>query len=343
MLAEPTNGLSLVTVGAGRRQGDLATRNELFVDQRWWCVLQRTYGFAVQTLSMPGPDGTPGGSVAYVDVDDPAGARRVSLPFCDLVDLPCTPEAWAVLRRVFTADGPARLTTMADHPIVDDPEFSTVVDAVHQVVPVAADADPLESFATLPRRMVRKAARNGVTYRAATEVAAMDAFHELHVGVRKYRHGLLAQPRDFFRVIHDEFIAGGDGAVMLAERDGDVLGAVVLLHTESAVHYKFAASHPDARRDGVSHGLVHAALEHTRDTGRPVFDFGRADLDQAGLVDFKRRFGAIATPIATSSRLPLAHPEFRDLLGEMTELYVRPDLPDALAARAGAHLYRYFA
>ncbi len=313
--------------------------NELFVETRWWDVLRAAYGFDVRHLDAI--DGS--GTAAWVDIDDPVGARRISLPFCDLVDLDCDQRAWASLRTSFLDAPHAKLTTSGRHPIVQDPAFDSEIVAVHQVVPVDPTAEPGERYSTLSRRMVRKSDAAGITYRIAHDLDALATFHAMHVGVRKHRYGLLAQPFSFFEAIHEAYLAAGDGAVLLGEVDGEVVGGCVLLHTDDAVHYKFAATRPEYRSSGVSHGAVHAALQYSRDVGRPCFDFGRADLDQPGLVDFKRRFGALASPIAVSTRGELARSPFRDLLVTLTGSFTRPTTPDPLTALAGAHLYRYFA
>ncbi len=313
--------------------------NELFAERRWWDVLRTTYGFDVERREAI--DGR--GLSAWVDLDDPVGARRVSLPFCDLVDLPCDDRAWASLRTNFLDVPFARLTTSGLHPIVSDPAFDSEVVAVHQVVPVDPSDEPGPRYSTLSRRMVRKSERTGIRFRVSDDLADLATFHEMHVGVRKQRYGLLAQPFSFFEAIHEAYIATGDGAVLLGDVDGAVVGGCVLLHTDDAVHYKFAATRPEHRSNGVSHGAVDAALRYTREVRRPCFDFGRADLDQPGLVDFKRRFGAAASPIAVSTRGELAHSPFRDLLVTLTGAFTRPTTPDPLTALAGAHLYRYFA
>lgn len=314
-------------------------RNDLFSSPRWWGVLRRTYGFEVTECVAP----IGSGRTAWVDLDDPAGPRRVSLPFCDLVDLPADDAAWQQLRTHYLGPSPARLTTRADHPVVGDPAFVSSVTAVHQIVPVAPEGDLRAGFSTLPKRMSRKAERTGIRFRVATDLATLRTFHEMHLEVRRRRHGLLAQPFEFFEEIHASYLARGDGGVVVGEVDGEIVGGCVLLHTDGVVHYKFAATRPEHRPNGVSHGAVLAALEHTRDLGADRLDFGRSDLDQPGLVDFKRRFGAISNPIALSTRGDLARPDFRALLSELTDLYVRPDMPAHLAAAAGDRLYRYFA
>jgi hypothetical protein len=74
---------------------------------------------------------------------------------------------------------------------------------------------------------------------------------------------------------------------------------------------------------------------------------GPSDDDQPGLIRFKRYFGAAEKELRFLRYTP---PEWQDergaearrLLGTLTELFTAPDVPDDVAARTGALLYRHF-
>lgn len=320
-------------------------RNELFVDPSWWRVLADTYDMQVR-VACAGHDGTgPRSALPLVDIDDPSGARSVSLPFCDFVDAPMHADDWATVAAPLLDSGVhVKLDTVVDHPAVDDPRFDSDVDGV--VLEIDVDRPPVEmlpEFSQLARRQIRRAERSGIRYRLATDLDSMRAYHRLHLGVRRHRHRLLAQPFAMFEAIHEHFAEQGRGGVILGEHDGEVVGGCLLLVTDHAVHYKFSASHPDHRRDGVSHGAVFASLEYTHEIGRPVFDFGRSDLAHTGLVEFKRRYRPRERLLASHVAGPSLDGTFRQRLGELTELYVDPSVPDFLTEMAGDHLYRYFA
>ena len=320
-------------------------RNELFVDPAWWQVLNDVYGFEVCVLSAVTNTGNVGAALPIVELDDPAGRRIVSLPFCDLVDVPCDDNVWPALAGMLAARQlPVRLTTIADHPLSRDDHFKSEVTAVHHVVDLRPGMDELRAgFSQMSRRQIRRAARHGINYRFTTDWTALEQFYWLHVGVRKYRHQLLPQSLDFFEAIHHNFVAAGRGGLMAAESEGRVVGGCLLLETPNAMHYKFSAANPDFASTGVSHGAVDAALAHTRERGLGQFDFGRSELKHTGLVDFKRRFGPTEQSIATHRSGPDWSNHFSPLLGRLTELYVDPAIPDELTAAAGAQLYRYFA
>ncbi len=318
---------------------------DLFVDPAWWAVLYDTYGFSVSVSSVADATGAVRSMLPFVDIDDLTGSRTVSLPFCDFVDVPATDDDWPTLVDPLLATGRTlRLDTPADHPATRDPRITSAIDAVHHTITV--DRCPTElaqGYGELTRRMVRKAERAGIRYRLATEIDAMWEYHRLHVDVRKNRHGLLAQPFAMFESIHEHFVKHGRGGVIVGELDGEVVGGCVVLVTDTAVHYKFSASHPDHRRNGVSHGAVHAALHYTHELGLDCFDFGRSDLAHDGLVSFKRRFAPQERLLASHRAGPDVDRSVLARLHELTRVYVDPATPDELTRLGGDHLYRYFA
>ena len=172
------------------------------------------------------------------------------------------------------------------------------------------------------------------------------AFFDLHLTVRKLRHRLLCQPYRLFEAIWDQFVLEDAGALVLGYAGNEVVGGCLLLEDQDTLYYKFAASHPLFRSLGVSHGAVLAAIDHGLQRGCTTLDLGRSDLDQPGLIDFKRRFGAQSSDLhryVAASFDSDEKPEVRETLTELTALFVTREVPDALTERAGELLYRYFA
>ena len=316
----------------------------LFSDARWYRCLHDVYGLTVRSKIIC-QDGEPTAALPYCVVDDPRGPRMVSLPFCDFVDAAVSEAQWDLLSAdLLTTELPVRIETPAAHPASNDQRLATRVDGVHHRIAVDGDPNDLVAgYATLTRRMIRRAKRENISYYATTDRQDLADFHRLHVGVRKYRHELLAQPFELFESIAENFFDAGDGLIIKAEHDGQMVGGCLLLRTEGVFHYKFSVSAPDYRRLGVSHGAVQAAVEHVARSGAHFLDLGRSDFADAGLVDFKRRFRPIEVSLARHDQGRLATNDFSQTLSELTAAFVRPSVPDDVTAAAGALLYRYFA
>ncbi len=312
-------------------------RSELFVDPRWYEVLNVTYGLTIDVH-------THGTSILPIsEIDDPRGRRFKSLPFCDFVDAPMNAADWpALIDPILDEGSSVTVETLADHPAVNDPRFESVNDGVHHIIEVGESLEAMApSFGTLTRRQIRRAERSEIRYDVSTSVADLRAFHDMHVDVRRNRHGLLAQPFTMFEAIAGCF--GSDFALVVGRRSGEIVGGCLLIRTDNAWHYKFSASAASARADGVSHGAVAAALQHCIDTNVPLFDFGRSDLAHAGLVDFKRRFAPNEIPLVCHTAGSAPANAFSRDLHHLTQLFTSPGVPQAITAEAGATLYRYFA
>ncbi len=316
----------------------------MFTDHRWFSCLRDVYGLEVRSKVIRSARGFDA-ALAYCVIDDARGQRMVSLPFCDFVDSPLTEPQWELLSaELLATELPIRIETPAAHPARNDQRLVTSTDGVHHRIVVDRDPDGLiAGYATLPRRMIRRAEREGISYYPTTDRRDLADFHRLHVGVRKYRHGLLAQPFELFESIAERFFDTGSGVIIKGEHDGQMVGGCLLLQTNDAFHYKFSVSAPDYRRLGVSHGAVHAAVEHTAQAGMSVLDLGRSDFADDGLVDFKRRFRPIEVLLTRHDRGLLEANDFAHTLSDLTAAFVRPSVPDDVTAAAGALLYRFFA
>ena len=119
---------------------------------------------------------------------------------------------------------------------------------------------------------------------------------------------------------------------------------MVLVDGDTA-YYKFSASHPDYRKAGVSHVTLYEGLRLANQLGLSTYDLGRSDLDPPGLLEFKRRFRPSERVVTAHhrSRLDGEEDQLGAVLGELTSLLVRADVPDEVTERAGSLLYRYFA
>ena len=131
--------------------------------------------------------------------------------------------------------------------------------------------------------------------------AELDEFIALHVGVRKHKYGLLAQPRAFFEALRTQF-AAVDGWFPLAARHEDqIIAVTVYLRWGDTLYYKFNASLPDALPLRPNNLLVDAGVELACALGCRRIDFGASDGDQPGLVRFKRQFAAAEESITVLS------------------------------------------
>lgn len=146
------------------------------------------------------------------------------------------------------------------------------------------------------RRGIREAEKREVTVREAMGEEDLKEFYRLNVLTRK-KHGVLPQPFRFFQAIQRHILAPGRGTLLLAENRGKIIAGVLYLLFRDTVTYKFNASDEACLRLRPNHLLIWTAMEWACQKGYKVFDFGRCDLANEGLREFKRQWAARELPL----------------------------------------------
>lgn len=325
-------------------------RSTLFHSPSWMKVLCRTYGLPISAYVLE-EDGRPSGGVAWCDLDDFLGRRRVTLAFSDLCDpLADSVDAMGMLVESVLADGlPWTVRALARNmpkvvaPVVHSTLFQW------QAIHLMEDSQALwNGLSSMAQRGVQKAERSGLKAREATEKGELRDWYLQHLRLRKTKHGLLAQPYAFFENIWEAFIEKGQGFLLLADYEGRIVGGTLYLLWQDTCFYKFNASDPTYLPVRPNNLLMWEGALRAKERGCRLLDLGRSNANQEGLVRFKQGFGAVAEELYSVTYQPGADDpagsrEVRHLLEELTGLFVQESVPDDVTEGAGALLYRYFA
>lgn len=153
---------------------------------------------------------------------------------------------------------------------------------------------------------------------------------------------LLAQP-----YIWEHFLAEGCGALMLAEHQGEVVGGVMYLQWQDKLYYKFNASNPENTSLRPNDLVVWKGMKYGQGKGYQYLDFGVSDWDQEGLLRYKRKFATDEKTVSFLRYAPEGSPsakekQIRQLLPQITDLFVDTAVPDHITEKAGDTLYQFF-
>src|SRR6266403_132161 len=93
--------------------------------------------------------------------------------------------------------------------------------------------------------------------------------------------------------------------------------------------------------------LIWEGIQRGKERGFSYLDFGLSDIDQEGLVRYKRKFGTEEKTISFLRHEPNGPPapaekELRQLLGTLTNRFTDHLVPDLVTEKAGEDLYRLF-
>lgn len=320
----------------------------LFTSPPWIGAVCAAYGFEPVAAVAVDDAGVPRAGLAWVDVDDLRGRRRLALPFCDRADpLVADAAAWAAVSGdALAGDLPFTLRCLDGSPAADDPRLTRTGEAAWHRTPLAGPLDDLYArFRSQTRRNIATAGRSGLEVVVDDGLDAVHAYHDLHVALRKHKYRLLAQPRGFLDAIWRAFAPLDGIRTTLALVDGRPVAGAVHLVWQDTVYYKFGASEAASLPLRPNDAVHWAALRWAHGRGLAHLDWGLSDLDQPGLVGYKRKWATEERRILTLNAGGPPHGRRDDterLLRTLTDLFTDDAVPDAVTARAGAALYGLF-
>jgi len=191
------------------------------------------------------------------------------------------------------------------------------------------------------QRSIRKGEKAGVIVRRGDSVKDWLMMAKLEERTA-HSHGVPAPPRKFFTEGCRRLQEQGLADVYLAfTRAGQRAAAITVLKGPRAWIYGFGASDPVYLDQRPNHVLLWTAIKDAI-TARCDFDLGRVAPEQEGLLEFKRRWGGQAIPLAYDywpepGGLNLAARD-RGVLATAAAVWSRLPLG---VARLGGRLYRY--
>lgn len=284
------------------RWGRLLERNpraSLFHSAPWLEALRRTYGYQPVAYTTSDPRAELENALVFCRVESwLTGWRLVSLPFSDYCEL-LVNDLWEL--RVLLAGLESRAQGEKWRYIEIRPLDSveaceatrlpcSTQEYTYHKLDLSPDLDTLfrNFHKNSTQRKVRRAERERMEYREGA-LDLLDNFYYLLVLTRR-RHHVPPQPINWYRNLISCF---GDALkIRMTFKDGRAIAGMLTLRYKDTMTYKYGASQPDYNKFGSMHLLFWKAIQEAKDSQLRVFDFGRTDAGQDGLVTFKERWGA---------------------------------------------------
>jgi CelD/BcsL family acetyltransferase involved in cellulose biosynthesis len=337
-------------------RGDTAIEHQAnespYYSQAWLDLIQKTYGYSVIPLTTTDADGHVTGFLPVCSLRTPfRGQRLVALPFADHCPLLARDEASAnrlIDQAIHLAH--ARRAKYLELRTGIDPTLAKRSDLlasnlyVRWLMPLATDANAVWDQLRKPvQQQIKKSRKLGVQVSMAHSRDEVVDYYRLHVRTRCKKHGMPAQPRRFFLGLWDAFGASGAMQILLAKHEETVIAGMVLLAAGTTVRYAYGASDPSYLHLAPNNLLLWAAITWGCAHGFKALDFGRTARDNHGLMEFKRRWGAIEEPLPyyyyPRVAGPAATSENSQVYRTLTACWKR--LPLTVAQPLGGYLYKH--
>lgn len=327
-------------------------RASVFHTPEWLGALRRTYGYEPVVITTSPPGETLHEGLVFCRVRSwLTGSRSVSLPFSDhcepLVDSPgVLTDVLTTCRRDLDASNSSYLEI---RPITQTAEDSRTLTPVGSYCLHRLHLDPsLESVfrgfhKDCVQRKISRAEREALLYEEGRSERLLNQFYHLMVLTRR-RHGLVPQPRSWFV----NLVSGmGDMLkIRVASRCQCPVAAILTLRYRDTLVYKYACSDPNFSRLGGVQLVLWKAIQEASREGLAVFDFGRSDCDNSGLIAFKDRWGAKRLQITYLRLFGLERSKAMRISagadwGARLAKQVFRRLPDRILRGAGDLIYRH--
>jgi FemAB-related protein (PEP-CTERM system-associated) len=272
----------------------------------WLDLIADVYGHTITPLTTTDAAGNVTGFLPVCSIASPMiGRRLVSLPFSDHCPLLAIDDASAAAL-VEQALELARqhkvkyleLRTGSSDVLAGRRDFVRGDLYVRWLLSLAPDPDAMWSGLRKPvQRQLRKAQKLGVQVRVAQERADVAHYYRLHLQTRSKKHGMPSQPQRYFYRLWDAFAASGGMKLLLAEYEGAVIAGMILLASDKMLRYAYGASDERYLHLAPNNLLLWTAITLGCEQGLTTLDLGRTARDNEGLMEFKRRWGAVQEPL----------------------------------------------
>jgi len=145
------------------------------------------------------------------------------------------------------------------------------------------------------RKAIRKAKNRGITIREAEHLDEFRAFYEIYL--RAFRtFGTPPYGANYFPIVWQRLHASGAVRLLLAHAGERCVGGLLLFCRGKNLVSKFAACLPEAVPLRAYVALYWRAIELGLELGYRRLSWGTSSRDQAGLIEFKERWGAHTRP-----------------------------------------------
>jgi hypothetical protein len=286
-------------------------QSSVFHTSQWLEALHRTYSFKPIAFSTTPPGKELQDGIAFCEISSwLTGNRLISLPFSDhcepLVD--GSADFKVILSSVSRKLRDTNSLYAEIRPLNGihlDYSFarSTVSYRLHRL-DLRPDLDTLfhNCHRSSTQRKVLRAEREQLSYDEGRSDPLLGAFYRLLVQTRQ-RHGMPPQPEKWFRNLIDHF--GEALKLRVAFRSTTAVAGILTLQHKNTLVYKYGCSDSNFHNLGAVQFLFWRAIMDAKRQGLQVFDLGRSDIDNQGLITFKDRWGSQQSTL-TYTRVPAA-------------------------------------
>jgi hypothetical protein len=269
----------------------------------WLQTLRHTYGYEPVAFTTSPPTGELKNGVVFCRIDSRlTGRRLVSLPFSDHCEPLCDSPAdlHFLIRYLQTAMEHQEWKYLQLRPrngkldeVGDGHGWVCAQEFFFHALDLRPDLETV--FRGLNKdsvqRRIQRAERAGLLEKSGNSEELLRDFYALFLKTRR-RQGVPPTPYAWF---HNLVVNLKEGLeIRVAYKEQYPIAAIVTLHFQDTVYYKYGSSDARFNKYGATPWLFWKAITCAKSRGATQFDLGRTEKDNAGLVAFKNQW--VPTP-----------------------------------------------
>ncbi len=270
----------------------------VFQGRGWLEALRVAYGYEPVVFSTSAPGGPLTNGLVFCRVRSwLTGHRLVSLPFSDhsepLVEDSATLDGLLLQIKRSVEDSTWKYVEI--RPVDRVPGARTGIGKstayyLHRLDLRPSASELFRGFhKDCVQRKIRRAEREALTYEDGNSEALLKKFYGLMVMTRR-RQRVPPQPMSWFRALIASF--GKDLKIRIASKGNIPVAGILTLSHKKVVTYKYGCSDAEFNKLGGTALLFWRTIQEAKDQGMEELDFGRSDMENAGLITFKDHWGA---------------------------------------------------
>lgn len=187
---------------------------------------------------------------------------------------------------------------------------------------------------------MKKAVKSGVNFEMSNSFESLKKYFKLHLKTRK-RQGVPSQAKEFFYGLYDKILSKDLGFIGLSFINEIPIAGGVFLHFNKTITYKYGASDNNYWKLQPNNLMFYEVIRWAIENGYKIFDFGKTDIENKGLRDFKTGWGAIESDLYYSSIPEESNDTFKNFILDYIIKPVIKYSPLKVCELSGKYFYKY--
>ena len=276
----------------------------VFHSRGWLEAVYRTYGYRPAVITTSPPNSDLANGLVFCRVRSCfTGRRFVALPFSDHCDplVRGTDDLLTLLSEIERQAQSEGCSYVELRPVsvlsgLQPAWHTSHAYCLHRVdLRLGAEGLFRRFHRNCVQRRIRHAEKEGIAITEGRDAATLGVFYDLFLQTRR-RHGLPPPPIAWFRNILT--CLSDSATIRCAHQNGQPVAAILTLQCGTSLYYKYGASLTRFHRLAATPYLLWHAIQDAIRKGLEVFDLGRSDYDNHGLITFKDRWNSVRSLLA---------------------------------------------